>query len=237
VAVRVPCPACRAALLVSNPHYLVVVNCHACGHEFLADGENLTEVPEAPEAAQPVEYWIDDEAQVQEARPKAHKEAAVLRFCPMCGELAPESVPECPACGELLPDDQGRKGERDPSAKNARRFRRQAQLLGVLWILLAYLILEQDFWLGGRRLDLPEVISGASVTVPPIPLMGTVLVSLAVFALAGQFWAVAVGGLLNYLVLFLMVWQANVISLALLAALIVLAHITLHQAASVRFRE
>jgi hypothetical protein len=108
--------------------------------------------------------------------------------------------------------------------------------LGLLWILLGYLLIEQDFWLGQTRLALPEVISRTRITIPSIPLMTSVLFGLGAFALAGQFWAVAVGGLLNYLVLFIMVWQANVISLVLLAAVILLTHITLHQASAARFR-
>lgn len=237
MAVRVHCPSCRAGLIVYNPKYLVVVNCHACGHEFLADGEDLSAVVDVPLPTEPVEDWAEAEPEFEDERRSADDDGPIFTFCPMCGELVPEFMPYCPACGESLPEE-GVWSQRgwDPSTKQARRFRRQALLLGVLWIFLAYLLVEQDYWVGGTRLVLPEVISGAGLTIPPLPLMATGLVSLAAFALAGQFWAVAVGGLLNYLILFLMVWQANVISLVLLAALIILTHITLHQASSARFR-
>lgn len=229
MAVRVHCPACRAALLIHNARYLVVVHCHVCGHEFLADGEGRAEVVEVPQPAGPTEYWT-------EAR-KPTGDGTVLAFCPMCGELAPESAPACSACGEPLPRDESRpEPHRDPALPLTRRFRRQAQLLGVLWILLAFVIAEQDFWLGGSRVALPAAISGARVAIPPVPLLATVLVCLAAFALVGQFWAVAVGGLVNYIVLFIMVWQSNIISLVLLAALIFLTHITLHQGSSAQFR-
>jgi hypothetical protein len=238
VAVRVPCPACRAALLVYNPHYLVVVNCHACGHEFLAEGENLTEVTEPPPPLAPAENWTGEaEAKRPEPRRRPDGEPALLTFCPMCGELCPESAPECPACGEALPEERSNRENWHRSSKDGRWFRARAQVLGVGWICLAYLILEHDFWLGGTRLLLPEVISGTGLAIPPFPLLASVLVCLAVFALAGQFWAVAVGGLVNYLVLFVTAWHTHVASLVLLAAVIVSTHITLHQAASMRLRE
>ena len=233
MAVRVHCPVCRAALSVNNPKYLVVVNCHACGCEFLADGKDLPETMEPLRAeAENVPAEHDEIAEFQESW---QAELPILTFCPMCGELAAETQAACPACGEPLPDQPQRGRGWDPSTKQARRFRRQAQILGVLWLFLAYLLVDHDFWVGGSRFLFPEVISGARVALPPIPIMSTSLVCLAVFALVGQFWAVAVGGLSNYLVLFLMVWQANVLSLVVLAAVIVLTHVALHQATSGRF--
>lgn len=234
MAVRVQCPVCRAALSVNNPKYLVVVHCHACGCQFLADGKDLPETMEpAPAEAESVRAEDDD---IEEFQESWQAELPILTFCRMCGELAAETQAACPACGEPLPDEKPPSNRGwDPSTKQARRFRRQAQILGVLWLFLAYLLVDHDFWVGGSRLPLPEAISGARVMVPPIPLMSTSLVCLAVFALVGQFWAVAVGGLSNYLVLFLMVWQANVLSLVVLGAVIVLTHIALHQATSGRF--
>ncbi len=230
----VRCPACRASLLIQNAKYLVVLNCHVCGCEFLADGNEWPLEGKTPPVAEELDF-----APAGEEWPSHAEDRAVLMFCPMCGELAAESDPACPACGESLPDERGRRetlGE--PSDKVARRFRRQARLLGLLWIVLAYLLADRDFWVGGTRLALPQVISGAGteIAVPALPLLASLLIGLGLFALLGQFWAVAVGGLFNYLVLFLMVWQANPQHLALIVAVIVLTHITLHQAASARFR-
>ena len=65
----------------------------------------------------------------------------MLTFCPMCGDLASESARARPSCGEPLPDDRlGSQARGELSERQARRFRRQAQLLGVLWIFLAFLL-------------------------------------------------------------------------------------------------
>ena len=236
MAVRVYCPSCQAGLTVDNARYLVVVRCPVCEQEFMAQGHELPEKEEAPPPRSPLESWAKAEATREKSRPP-RETRDVLAFCPMCGELAAESEAACPACGEPLPDDRSRSGQLgDLSGKQARRFRRQAQLLGVLWIFLAFLMAEHDFWLSETRVELPAFLSGGRVMIPPIPVLTTVLIGIAAFALVGQFWAVAVGGLVNYLILFLMVWQANVISLVMLAGVIILTHITLNQAASARFR-
>jgi hypothetical protein len=198
------------------------VRCQACGQEFLAEGQEGLQV-------RPLEFWEEQDT--------VHSPREVLTFCPMCGDLAAESAQACPSCGEPLPDDRPGIHERyDASVKQDRRFRRQAQLLGVLWIFLAFLLSEHDFWLGERRVELPAFLAGGGVTIPPIPLMATLLIAIAAFALVGKFWAVAVGGLVNYLLVFFMVWQPNVINLVLLAGIIVLTHLTLNQAASSRYR-
>jgi hypothetical protein len=158
-------------LVVHNAKYLVVVNCHACGHEFLAEGQVHSESHRTPSAAVAEEYFPDEAAEHNEEWVRADEAQAVHSFCPMCGELAAESSSECPACGEPLPEDgDWHAGGWDSSATQARRFRRQAQLLGLLWILLGYLLIEQDFWLGQTRLALPEVISRTRITIPSSPI-------------------------------------------------------------------
>lgn len=234
MAVRVFCPACRSGLTVYTARYLVVVNCHVCGHEFMAQGHELPEKDSVPPPESPEELW-------GEAEPGDGK-AGMLTFCPMCGDLAAESARACPSCGEPLPDDdQGQRAKGDLSIHQVRRFRTQAQFLGVLWIFLAFLLAEHDFWVSETRVELPVLLSGGRVVIPPIPVTATVLVGIAAFALVGQFWAIAVGGLLNYLILFFVAWhfllgQASVITLVVLTLVMILTHVTLHQAASARFR-
>lgn len=233
MAVQVPCPACRAGVMVYNANYLVFLNCHACGHEFMADVERLPAIPEASSTL-PVEPA--DSLDQAESWP-AEVDESVLMFCPMCGELASESAPTCTACGEALPvDGPWNEYGWDHTSRHARRFRRHARWLGILWILLAYVLSAQDYWVGGTELALPPMILGGELAIPKLPLMTTILVGLGAFAIVGQFWAVAVGGLLNYLILFVVVWRANVASLCVLAVSIVLTHIVLHQASSARFR-
>lgn len=221
--VQVRCPACRAGVIVGNANYLVFLHCHACGEEFMADAADLAMAEPVSEA--------DDAGSVEWP---AREEPSVLTFCPMCGELAPESAPTCHSCGEPLPVDPAfRQRPWEPAPENARRFRRNARWLGLLWILLAYVLSAEDFWIGGRSFALP-IFLGGDLTIPKIPVLTTVLVCLGAFALVGQFWAVAVGGLLNYLILFIVVWRANVLSLCLLAVSILLTHVVLHQASSAR---
>jgi hypothetical protein len=225
VVVVVSCPACGAGVTIRDPESLALT-CYACGHEFQAEGHKRPARIGGPPSTDVVEIWPD-----RDTEPKRD----VLTFCPMCGELAAESAQACPACGEPLPDDRpGRFPQFDSSTKQARRFRRQAQLLGVLWIFLAFLLAEHDFWLSERRVEFPAFLSSKSVMIPPIPLLSALLIAIAAFALVGKFWAVAVGGLLNYLLVFFMVWQPNVINLIMLAGVIVLTHLTLNQAASAR---
>jgi hypothetical protein len=220
--------------MVNNARYLVVVGCPACGHEFMAEGQELSDREEAPPAPSSAVVWTAAEATEGHSW-SSEERRDVLAFCPMCGDLVAESQVACPACGEPLPEARpGNSPKDDLSLAHARRFRRQAQLLGVLWIFLAFLLAEHDFWIGETRVELPAFLSGQRAMIPPIPLMATLLVGIAAFAMVGQFWAVAVGGLLNYLILFVMVWNANVVSLVMLAGVILLTHITLNQAASAR---
>lgn len=233
---QVPCPACQSSVIVQNARYLVFLNCHACGHEFMADDGILSlarAVPEPP---------VDSDASFHNVAfgddsPPSEPGESILTFCPMCGELAPESTPTCTACGEALPvDRRWRRRDWNESSQAARRFRRHARWLGILWILLAYDLSSQDYWVGGVDLELPPMILSGQLAIPEIPLLTTILVALGAFAIVGQFWAVALGGLLNYLILFIVVWRAELLSLIVLAVSIVLTHIVLHQAASARSR-
>ncbi|MCA9072652.1 MAG: hypothetical protein KDA84_27205 [Planctomycetaceae bacterium] len=236
MAVQIRCPACRAGVVVKNANYLVVLNCHSCGWEFLADAEELSAGQWLPETAESDEPWTDEmEPSETDDWQSREDDPAVLMFCPMCGELAPESAPTCDGCGEPLPID----GPRNDIGKSAttrftRRFRRNARLLGGLWILLAYVLSSQDFWIGGTTLQLTPMLFGGEFTIPEIPLLTTTLICLGSFALVGHFWAIAVGGLLNYLILFLVVWQVNFLSLGLITVSIVLTHYVLHHASVAR---
>lgn len=236
MAVQIRCPACRAGVVVQNSKYLVVLNCHACGREFLADAEKLSAGLVLPETTEPDELWTEDAQTTQkETWREADDDPAVLMFCPMCGELAPESVPACSSCGEPLPIDSPHRPEgSDAASRPARRFRQHARLLGGLWILLAYVLARHDLWIGGTQVALPSVLFGGELTIPPIPLMASILICLGAFALVGQFWAVAAGGLLNYVILFFVVWQVNFLSLALITLSIILTHYVLHHASTAR---
>lgn len=225
--------------MVHNANYLVFLNCHACGREFMADAEELAAAPWVPdepswEEASPKEPEADPGAWLSDKREKGEP---VFLFCPMCGELAAESAPTCEACGEPLPTDRAsNENGLGRTSEQGRRFRRHARWLGLFWILMAYLISPHDYWVGGTDLALPPMIMGGNLALPEIPLLTSVLVGLGAFALVGQFWAVAVAGLFNYLILFVVVWRAHVLSLCLLAVSIVLTHVVLHQASGVRFR-
>ncbi len=225
MAVRVHCPACRAGVMVLNARYRVFLHCHECGREFMANGGDsadeweLLETDEPEQPASEPDDWLSREPEPG---------SAVLVFCPMCGELAPELADACPACGEPLPADPPAPAvELDPQPVETRRFRRRARWLGLLWIWLAYSVAFHDIWVGGQELAIPRLLLARNIVIPEIPLLATGLICLAAFALAGQFWAIAAGGFLNYLVLFLVVWTANPLSVGLLAASIFLTHWTL----------
>ena len=196
----------------------------------MADAEELRKAYELIPDPRP-----EDEPPAIEDQEEADE--TVLMFCPMCGELASESMPTCPACGEPLPVD-GRWNEPGwgQTSREARRFRRHARWLGVFWLMLAYWFSPYDYWVGGANLQLPPMIMEGELDIPHFPVMTTILVALAAFAIVGQFWAVAVGGLLNYLILFVVVWRASVVSLCLLAISIVMTHVALHLVSSARFR-
>ena len=237
VAVQIRCPACWASVVVKNANYLVVLHCHSCGREFLADAEHLSTGQLLPDSVELDSPWTDEvEPPQKQDGNLAGEDPSVLMFCPMCGELAPESAPTCDACGEPLPVDAPRSETGgDATIQNARRFRRNARFLGGLWILLAYVLSRHDFWVAGQKLALPPMLFGGELTIPPIPLLTTVLICLGSFALVGQFWAVAVGGLMNYLILFAAVWQVNFLSLGLITVAIVFTHYVLHDASAARF--
>lgn len=238
MAVLIQCPACRAGVVVQNANYLVVLNCHSCGWEFLADAEELSAGIVLPEPVEPDDAWTGETETLETPNWKqAEDDPAVLMFCPMCGELASESAPTCASCGEPLPIDGPRYNAGwDLTTRDVRRFRRHARFLGALWILMAYALSSEDLWVGGTELALPPMLMGGNFTIPPIPLMTTLLICLGAFALVGQFWAVALGGLLNYLILFLVVWQVNFVCLGLITVSIVFTHYVLHHASAARFR-
>ncbi len=236
MAVRVRCPACRSAVMVLNARYRVFLHCHECGEEFMADGGEPESEWERIEEDEPEEAIFEPKQAVR-LPPEPKADPTVLMFCPMCGELAAESVRSCPACGEPLPGEQPNPAvELDPHSLATRRFRRRARWLGFLWIWLAYNVASQDIWLGGYDLPLPPMLFAGHLAIPAFPLLATILVLLAIFAWAGQFWAIAVGGLFNYLILFLVVWSVDPMSMGLIAASIAFTHWTLGHPPSTRSR-
>ncbi len=245
MASSVRCPACKAKVVVHNPKYMVVVKCHSCAQEFLAaSAEPIEEIEIKPELVEPVllpdaeSDWRESyEQKAPYTSPEESRgEPAVVVFCPMCGELSPEWVPTCPACGEELFHDEHPDDWVYQSPAHSHKFYALARVLGLLWIVLAVLVLPDDFWVGGGGLYMPGESAKESLGLPNFPLIASLLFGLGVFALMGQFWAIAAGGLLNYLVLFLMVWKESYSSLAVLGMAILLTHMTLNQSGTTRSR-